>query len=792
MNSESNIKKTSKSKKKRGKKNYSFTKVLKVIVIVLVLIIFIGSSVALGTAYAWIKNAKPLDYDEIFNLNQTTYIVDENDKVIDKLHANENRSMITLDQIPEKLQDAFIAIEDKRFYKHHGIDIQRIIGSAIEDIKLGKLAHGGSTITQQLIKNVYLTPAKDFKRKIIEMYYAMQLERRFTKEQILEAYLNTIGLGGNNIAGVKEAALYYFGKDVSDLSLAESAVIAGITKYPSTYSPYLNYENSMKRKNLILGEMLNQNMISKDEYDRAIAEEIKLAKVEKEVDTTYFADMVINDVIQALQDKLGYTKEEAQRKAFNGGLKIISTIDTDMQNIVEAAFDNEKLFPPSKEDENGILQPEAAVIIIDNKTGEIKAIMGGRSAKVRRGLNRATQSLRQPGSAIKPLSVYAPALDNGYTIGTVVDDAPVTFGNYSPRNYDRKFRGLVTVREGIKSSLNVVAVKIVQDVGVERSAEYLQKFGLSTVELKDPKRNDRNLPALALGGMTKGVKPIEMAAAYNVFPNKGIYIKPVSFIKVMDKHGNVLIDNKPEKHKVISEQVAYLMINLMRNVVQGGTGGNAAIPKMPVAGKTGTTTDSKDAWFVGYTPYYTAAAWIGHDDPKPMNFTGGSYPARLWKAIMQEIHKDLPTKDFQRPDGLVTVDICTESGKRPSELCQLDPRGSTIRSEIFIKGTEPPIDSICDIHVIKDICTESNSLASPNCPSSLIQSKVFIQRPEPLNPERSLPADYIYEAPTEICDKNHEIITDDDENNESDSVNDNVNNIENENSNNSGKNNNNH
>lgn len=785
MNSESNIKKETKNKKKKNKKSNTFTKVLKMIIVVLLLIIFIGSSIALGTAYAWIKNAKPLDYDEIFDLNQTTYIVDKNDKVIDKLHANENRSMVTLEQIPDNLKNAFIAIEDKRFYKHNGIDIQRIIGSVIEDIKQGKLAHGGSTITQQLIKNIYLTPDKIFKRKIIEMYYAMQLERQFTKEQILEAYLNTIGLGGNNIAGVKEAALYYFAKEVNDLSLAESAVIAGITKYPSTYSPYLNYENSMKRKNLILGEMLKQNMISKDEYDKAIAEEIKLAKLEKEVDTTYFADMVIKDVIQALQDKLGYTKEEANRKVFNGGLRIVSTIDTDMQNIVEATFDNEKLFPPSKEDENGTLQPEAAVVIIDNKTGEIKAIMGGRSTKVRRGLNRATQSLRQPGSAIKPLSVYAPALDNGYTIGTVVDDAPVTFGNYSPRNYDRKFRGLVTVREGIKSSLNVVAVKIVQDVGVERSAEYLQKFGLSTID----KKNDKNLPALALGGMTKGVKPIEMAAAYNVFPSKGVYIKPVSFTKVLDRHGNILIENKPEKQKVISEQVAYLMINLMRNVVQGGTGGNAALPKMPVAGKTGTTTDSKDAWFVGYTPYYTASVWIGHDDPKPMNFTGGSYPARLWKAIMQEIHKDLPTKDFERPDGLVTVDICTESGKRPSELCQLDPRGATIRSEIFIKGTEPPVDSICDIHVIKDVCTESNSLASPNCPPSLVQSKVFIQRLAPLNPEGSLPGDYIYEAPTEICDMDHEIITDDNtENIKPD--NNNLDNIINENPNNSDKSNN--
>ena len=753
MNSKNN---GNKKNPKRKEKNRTFSKLLKITLAVLLLIAIIGSAIVLGTVYAWIKNAEPLDYDEIFNLNQTTYIVDKNERVIDKLHANENRTMVTLDEIPIDLQNAFIAIEDKRFFDHNGIDIQRIIGSALKDIKLKKLAHGGSTITQQLIKNVFLTPVKDFRRKVIEAYYAIQLERQFTKEQILEAYLNTIALGGNNVAGVKEAALYYFAKEIDKLSLSESAVIAGITQYPSAYNPYLNYDNSMKRKNLILSEMLSQNMISEYEYNTAIEEEIKLAKIDKEIETTYFADMVIKDVVQSLQDKLGYTKEEANRKVYNGGLKIIATIDMDMQNTLEEAFENEKLFPPSIEDENGILQPEAAMVIIDNETGEIKAVMGGRSTKVRRGLNRATQSQRQPGSAIKPLSVYTPAFDNGYSIGTVVDDSPITFGNYSPRNYDRSFRGLVTLREGILNSLNIVAVKVVQDIGIERSIEYLQKFGISTLELEDKKRNDRNLPALALGGLTKGVKPIEMAAAFSTFPNKGVYTTPTSFTKVLDRHGNAIFENTPEKRRVVNEQVAYLMVSTMRSVVQSGTGTNASIANVQVAGKTGTTTDTKDAWFLGYTPYYTAAVWIGHDDPKPLNFVGGSYPARLWKYVMQNIHKELPAKSFQQPGGLVSVSICTKSGKRPTELCQMDPRGATIRSEIFIKGTEPGIDDICSIHVLKDICTESGLLASPNCPLSLIEAKVFTERTEPLDLKKTLPRDSIYEAPAEICDLLHD------------------------------------
>lgn len=762
--SENETKAPRKSKKK--KRTFSLARFLRFIILVLLLVILVGGSVALGTAYAWVKSARPLNVNELFDLNQTTYIVDKNDKLIDKLHANENRTMVTIDQIPEDLQNAFIAIEDKRFRKHNGIDPYRIMGAIKADIKTGKPSQGGSTITQQLIKNIYLSPEKLFKRKIIEMYYAIQLERRFRKDQILEAYLNTIGLG-HNVAGVKAAALYYFGKELDQLTLAECAIIAGITRYPGAYSPYINFEKSNERKELILNEMLAQGFITQEEHDEAVKQEIKLAKVETEVETTYFSDMVISDVIYALQTELGLSKEEAEIKLFNGGLTIISTIDTEMQNMVEETFKNTKLFPESKEDENGILQPEAAVIIIENGTGEIKAVMGGRSEKVRRGLNRATQSLRQPGSTIKPLAVYTPALDNGYTVGTVIDDAPVAFGNFTPRNYSNNFKGLVTVRDGIQHSTNIVAVKIVQDVGIERSMEYLKKFGITTMVTRNDNKvtNDEGLSPLALGGVTNGVKPIEMAAAYSVFPNKGIYVKPISFTKILDKDGNVIFENKPEKSKVISEQVAYLMIDIMKGVIRGGTGGNAALSKMPVAGKTGTTTTNKDAWFTGYSPYYTASVWIGHDEPKAMNFTGGGYPAKLWKAIMEEAHKNLQVKDFERPGGLVSVDICTVSGKRPSELCALDPRGSTVKSELFIKGTEPDAESICDVHVIRDVDIETGKLATPYCPSSLVQSKVFIQRTEPfvqLPNQTKVPADLIYEAPLETCDKHtEEIIIDD-------------------------------
>jgi len=739
-----------KSKKANPKKT---GKILVRIILVLLTIILIGGFIGLGTAFAWIRSAKPLNVDELFSLNLTTYIVDEKDNIIDKLHANENRTIVTLDKIPKQLQDAFIAIEDKRFYKHFGIDIYRVFGAARVNLQTGKFSQGFSSITQQLIKKVYLTDAKKLKRKVVEMYYAIQLERRFTKDQILEAYLNTIPLG-HNVAGVKEAALYYYGKDLDQLTLAESAMLAGITNNPSLYSPYRHFDYSTKRKELILKEMLKQERITQAQYDEAMAEEIKLSKVESNTETSYFADMVIHDVLEVFEKELGYTEEEAQLKLFNGGMKIVATIDTDIQDAVEESFKNGNMFPKSKEDANGSIQPQAAAIVIDHTTGEVKAVMGGRSEKVRRGLNRATQSLRQPGSTIKPLAVYAPALDNGYTIASVIDDVPVSYGNYSPDNYSGKFNGLVTVREAIQQSLNVVAVKMVQDVGLSRSADYLKKFGITSL-VTDPKAKttDMGLGSLGLGGLTKGIRPIEMAAAYSVFPNKGIYNKPVTFTKIYDKDGNLIYENKPKKDRVISEQVAYLMVDIMKGVVQGGTGTRAALPNMPVAGKTGTTTKNLDAWFVGYTPYYTTAVWMGHDEPKNLGFTGGNYPAMLWKDIMAGIHKSLPTKNFEMPGGLTSAAVCSESGKRPSELCALDPRGSTIRTEVFIKGTEPAVEDICDVHVVRDIDISSGKIATPFCPSSLIQSKVFIQRTEPFVavPGGKAPEDIIYEAPAESC-----------------------------------------
>lgn len=734
-------------KKKRGKKTKNFLGgTFLFITFAILLFILVAGITTMAIVYSWVKSAEPLDVEALFDQNQTTYIVDEKDKVIDTLHANENRSYVALEKIPLNLQNAFIAIEDKRFYEHSGFDLRRMFGALKEDVLSKSTAQGASTITQQLVKNVYLTRDKVFKRKVVEIYYSVQLERQFTKEKILEAYLNTIGLGHNN-NGVQTASLYYFGKDVNELNLAECALMAGITKNPTVYSPYLNFENANGRKELILSQMKEQGLIDNAKYTEAMAYKIKLAKVKKEIQTTYFSDMVISDVLDTLQNKLGMTQEEAKMKLYNGGLKIVSTIDLALQLRTEKIYNNKNNFPPSKNDKNGILQPQSAFVIIENGTGHVKALMGGRSTKTIRGLNRATQSLRQPGSAIKPLSVYAPAIDSGYSPATVFDDAPTSFGSFSPKNYDGRFKGLVTIRDAIKYSINIVACKIVNELGIDKSASYIKKFHITTLVLEKKKYSDLNLSALALGGVTNGVKPIEMAAAYSAFPNKGVYVKPVSFTKILDKNGNVIYQTKPVSERVISDKAAFIMVDMMKGVVQSGTGMNAALANMPCAGKTGTTSSSYDIWFVGYTPYYTASVWIGYDENKDTHLTGGTYPAKIWKLLMTEAHKGLPRKEFFQVD-MQRFSICRDSGMIPGPLCDKDPRGSRIISDYYMPGSAP--SGVCDVHVEAQVCKLSGKLATEFCPEEFVTTGVYLKPRS--DTTKGTSADSKYLVPTAFCD----------------------------------------
>jgi penicillin-binding protein 1A len=763
---------TKKSNENKKKK----LSVLRLLIIVVLLIAFIGAGAAAGIVAAYVRDAPEISSEDILQLRQSSIVYEESTgEVVDRIHAEVNRTLVHLDDVPKHVQNAFISIEDERFRQHFGIDLRRIFGVIIQNLRERRIAAGASTITQQLVRNVVLTQEQKFKRKIQEQYLAVKLERVFTKDQILEAYLNTIYFG-HSAYGIHTASMTYFGKDPSELTLAEGAMVAGVTNNPSLYSPYLHADNAKRRQELVLKNMLNQGYIDQEEYDSAVAQELVYERGEIEEEemaiSSYFVDQVKVDVREDLMEEFNYTKDEANNLLFNGGLKIYSTIDVKMQGIVESAFRDSDNFGETAEDEKGVPQPQGAMVIVDYKTGQIKAMVGGRGQEGQLLLNRATQSYRQPGSSIKPISVYTAAIDNGYTAASVVDDIPVAFiaGDgklWIPHNWytDSETRrptywGLSTVREGVQWSMNVLTVRILNDLGIDTAFDYAKRLGLSSLVESGPVL-DKNLASMALGGLTKGVSPIDMATAYGTLANKGVRIQPISYTKVTDANGNVLLENKPMSTKVVDEDVAYIMTDMMRSVVRAGTGTSANF-NMPIAGKTGTTTDSVDAWFIGYTPYYVASVWIGHDEPKSMSFGGGSYPAILWRKVMEQIHEGLPQADFERPENIVTRAVDVKSGKLPTDLSYMDPR-NTVRNELFIRGTEPT--EYDDVHVVMDVDVTSNQLATPFCPPTLVESKVFIQRPVPFNSEEFLqsiggidprvhlvPRDAIYDVPTEYCE----------------------------------------
>lgn len=415
----------------------------------------------------------------------------------------------------------------------------------------------------------------------------------------------------------------------------------------------------------------------------------------------------------------------------------------------------------------GVVQPQSATVLMDYKTGQLKALVGGRDVEGDKILNRATSSARQPGSTMKPLAAYLPALDNGYSAATAIDDIPFSVGSWTPRNWYSGYRGLHTLRKSVEQSINVNSIKTVNDIGISVSMEYLSRMGIINKDnpekdnfvtsVEDSENNDENLSALGLGGMTKGLSPLEMTAAFGSIANAGTYVEPIAFTKILDKDGNLLLDNIPKENMVVSPQVAYVMSDILRTTVTSGIAGRAQIPNMTTAGKTGTTQDKADAWFVGYTPYYVAGLWIGNDSPQIKLNEGSAMAAQLWKIVMTKVHNGLENKKFERPPNITSASICTTSGKLATELCGRDPRGSAIASEIFAPGTSPTTS--CDLHVELSIDTETNMIANEFCPEENVETRVFIKRNPPYNPANYggiVPADYEYEAPTEICNIHNE------------------------------------
>ncbi len=660
--------------------------------------------------------------------------------------SGSNRVYKSINEIPENLQHAFVAIEDERFYDHNGIDLQGIIRAGIIGLTSGDFSQGASTLTQQLIKNNVFpdfvneeTFYDKVERKLQEQFLAVQIEKQMDKNSIMESYLNTINLG-QNCLGVQAAAKRYFGKDVNDLNLSECAVIAGITQSPSKLNPISNPEDNAKRRKKVLDDMLDQGYIDQAAYDEAMADDVygRIQTVNSVVNDnspySYFVDALASQVIEDLMGQLGYTETQAYNAVYSGGLSIYSTQNLMMQQICDEEANNDANYPNLKEygldcaitvtradgtvenyssghikqyvkntygDPQGLVysseeaaramveewkstiaqegdtydeninvtpQPQASVTIIDQNNGQIKAMVGGRGAKATSlGLNRAYQgSKRQPGSCFKILAAYGPAMDScGKTLATVIKDEPYTLRNGKVlRNANGRYGGDTTIRKAITWSNNVCAVKLSDEITQQLGFEYCEKFGITTlVKSKTTEAgvfSDLDNQTLALGGLTDGVYNYEICSAYAAIANGGVYNSPTLYTKILDHDGNVLLEGTGETRTVIKDSTAGLLTSAMQDVVNSGTGSRAQLPNMPVAGKTGTTSDNKDIWFCAFTPYYTCAVWSGYDDNKELNNT--VYHLQLWKSIMSRIHANLERKEFVVPPSVEQKTVCSISG----------------------------------------------------------------------------------------------------------------------------------
>ena len=914
--------------------------IFRITLLVILLALIIVGGYVFGMVMGIIKNAPEIDATNVLTtLSESSVIVDENGNIIEQIHdPNENREIVPLSQIPKHVRNAFIAIEDHRFEDHFGIDLRRIAGALVHNVKEGDpTAQGASTITQQLVKNLYLTNEKSWERKIKEIYLSIQVERTLSKDQILENYLNTIPLG-QSAYGVQTAAHTYFSKDINEITLAESALLAGAAKSTVSYAPFNRYnledindipeedivgyvfigsvqyacvynKNAIERQHTILKRMLELEFISHEEYDKAMADDMRAAlnpgqtKIEGISSTPmdYVKEKVIEDLM-ATQDM---TYEAAESYIYKGGLTITSTIDVNIQKSLEQSYDN---FPvlylgaepaenkPIAQDwrsfrwsggqgagmldaglnilnesgqliffakdnimdgengiylnsdefsidisgnlvitskkfdiysstidivdaytiddkmnfvshtigalnigsnyeivekkgtkgtfiisksyldknpemfnigsdgvlripegyffyqEKGIVQPQSAAVIMDYRTGKIKAMIGGRQIEGSKTFNRAADAARQPGSTIKPLSVYLPALDLGYSAAYPIDDLPRynEKGDRWPKNWYEhksiKYAGITTLRKSIEQSINTNAVTMLETIGLDAAVDSLTKLGLINPDSpgndtfifpqEDPVNNDINLASLALGGLTKGFSPLGMTAAYGTIANDGVYIEPIVYTKVVNSKGETIIDNVPETHVAVSPEVASLMKDILRTTVNPGLSYRAKLPNelgIEVAGKTGTTQANGDFWFVGFSPYYVGGIWVGNDNVQ-MKLTGDSgNNARLWSAIMTPIHQGLPPATITRNPNLIPVQVCKQSGKLPGDLCAHDQRGSQIITEYFVPGTQPT--STCDVHVKVEVCTGSNMLKSQYCPGNLVEERVFINRDPLFDPE---------------------------------------------------------
>ncbi|NLY30778.1 MAG: penicillin-binding protein 1A [Firmicutes bacterium] len=648
------------------------------LLIITVFIISILAGAGLGIFAGFLKSAPSLA-DVEFTPRLTTYVYDANGEVLTRFFT-ENRVEVSIDRMPRYLHDAILAAEDDGFYEHYGIDFKAIVRALIADIRAGAKVQGASTITMQLARTAFLTQKKLWTRKLQEVLWAIQIERKYSKEEILEAYLNIINFG-HGAYGVQAASEMYFGKSVEDLTLPEAALLAAIPKSPVYLSPISYPEAAMNRRNWILGRMADLGYITREEAEAARATPIELVERKpREKVAPYFIDYVLQELLERYGQDLVY----------GGGLKVYTTLDLNMQRTAEETLLNS--LPNGRVDRNGLQQPQGALVAIDPRNGHIKAMVGGRGDDK---FNRAVLAKRQPGSAMKPF-IYTVAIEKGYTPATIMVDEPIEYvmangQTWAPQNYHRDHRGEITLREALELSINVVAVKLLDEVGIRDVVDLVKKMGITTL-VEEGRFNDLGLAPLALGGLTHGVTVLEMASAYGVYANQGVRVPPVAIVKVVDADGNVLEEHKLQGQQVISEQTAYIMNDMLKGVVERGTGRQAAIGR-PAAGKTGTAQNYTNGWFIGYTPSLVTAVWMGDDEQsQDMVYKGVRYgswnTAQMWSEFMRRALKDEPIEDFAKPEGIVEgVLIDTKTGLLARNNGTIPE--TEMRYEIFIEGTEP-------------------------------------------------------------------------------------------------------
>lgn len=816
---DSKIDKINSSNKKIFNKIKLNVRIFAVIIVFTLILCAVFSGV--GIVRGLTDSAPDINEENIMPDGYPSIIYDANGKKVQKLMGiNANREYKKITDIPECVQNAFVAIEDARFYKHSGVDLQGILRAVFSALSDEKVTQGASTIIQQLLKNQVFGGGNEksffgkVSRKIQEQSLAIKLESTIDKKKILEYYLNTINLGQNTM-GVETASKRYFGKSVSKLTVSEAAVLAGITQNPTEYNPITEQQNNEAKRKIILKNMLDQKYITEDEYEEALGDDVysRIQDINKEKRTSsygdinsYYVDAVIENVVSDLKQKLGYTETQAYNAIYREGLKIYTCQDQSLQKICDDVINNDKYYQKNtksylsyqlkvkksdgetelytegdvrafindahkkrisfyfknrkkaekyiklfkkknldkhdkilSESINLIKQPQASFVLMEQSTGKVRAIVGGRGEKTaNRTLNRAASSKRQPGSTFKVLSTYLPALDtSGFTLANVMDDAPYKYPGTNKRVKDwdsSGYKGLTSLRQGIVDSVNIVTVKTFQKVTPQTGFDYLLNLGFTTLvdrrETSDGQiYSDIQLPT-ALGGLTDGVTNVELTAAYAAIANGGTYIKPVYYTKIVDSKGNVLLQNSKSGKKVMKNTTAWLLTDAMKDVIKRGTGKKAAFKKikMPQAGKTGTTSDNTDFWFEGYTPYYTAGIWLGYDSM----FTqmSGSASKIMWRDIMEKVHKvkKLKNKNFKKPEDIITRKICKKCGKLAVYgLCDRALDGNDIKTEYFARGTQPK--ESCDCHVKYTFSNSTGHMAETGASAST-NDKVYLNKDE--------------------------------------------------------------